>query len=130
MPKTDQSNRTTPSMYSNNAFINRVLPRSVAPPHTAAWLKRHLCKVEGFSAPGSCALYLSLSEKVPVIDGASRLSFRGDVGPGSSSLDPLALVVGPQESGKLSPASIKTGPLDQWIEDQYQRRFGACSPRR
>ncbi|EDR08950.1 uncharacterized protein LACBIDRAFT_326590 [Laccaria bicolor S238N-H82] len=110
-------------IYSNNAFISRVMPRSVAPPHTAASLKKHLCKVEGFSAaPESCALYLSLSEKVPV-DGAARLSFRGDLGPGSSSLDPLALVVGSQESGKRSPASNKTGALDQWVGDQVQTRF-------
>ena len=104
------------------------MPRSVAPPHTAASLKKHLCKVEGFSAPESCALYLSLSENVPV-DGAARLSFRGNLGPGSSSLDPLALVVGPQESGKRSPASIKTGALGQWTGEQIQTRFGACPPR-
>jgi hypothetical protein len=61
------------------------------------------------------------------VDGAVRLSFRGDLGPGSSLLDPLALVVGPQESGKRSSASIETGALDQWIGEQVQTRLGACS---
>ncbi|EDR04421.1 uncharacterized protein LACBIDRAFT_295048 [Laccaria bicolor S238N-H82] len=68
-------------IYSNNPFISRIIPRSVPPPRTAASLKRHLCKIEGFSAPESCTLYLSLSENVPV-DGGTRLSLQGELGPG------------------------------------------------
>ncbi|KIJ97706.1 hypothetical protein K443DRAFT_9716 [Laccaria amethystina LaAM-08-1] len=83
-------------IYSNNPFISRIIPRSVPPPRTAASLKRHLCKIEGFSAPESCALYLSLSENVQV-DSGTRLSLQGDLGPGLSSSDPVALVVGIQE---------------------------------
>jgi hypothetical protein len=112
-------------IYSNNPFISRIIPRSLPPPRTAASLKRHLCKIEGFSAPESCTLYLSLSENVPV-DGGTRLSLQGDFGPGLSSSDPVALVVGLQESGKRSPASVETMALDQ-AGEQVQTRYGACS---
>ena len=109
---------------SNNPFISRIMPRSVPPPRTAASLKRHLCKIEGFSAPESCTLYLSLSENVPV-DGSTRLSLQEGFGPGLSSSDPVALVVSAQESGKRSPASVETRALGQ-VGEQVQTDFGAC----
>ena len=117
--------RSKNPIYSNNPFISRIIPRSVPPPRTAASLKRHICKIEGFSAPQSCTLYLSLSEKVPV-DGVTRLSLQGDFGPGLSSSDPVALVVGPQETGNRSLASVETRALDQ-VEEQVQTRYGAYS---
>ena len=60
------------------------------------------------------------------VDGATRLSLQGDFGPGLSSSDPLALVVGPQETGNRSPASVETRALDQ-VEEQVQTRYGAYS---
>ncbi|EDR09192.1 uncharacterized protein LACBIDRAFT_296570 [Laccaria bicolor S238N-H82] len=108
-------------IYSNNPFISRIIPRSVPPPRTAASLKRHLCKIEGFSAPESCTLYLSLSENVPV-DGGTRLSLQADLGPGLSTSDPVALVVSPQESGNRSPASVETRALGE-IGEQVQTHY-------
>ncbi|EDR00157.1 uncharacterized protein LACBIDRAFT_334388 [Laccaria bicolor S238N-H82] len=108
-------------IYSNDSFISRIIPRSVPPPRTAASLKRHLCKIEGLSAPESCTLYLSLLENVPV-DGATHLSLQGDFGPGLSSSDPVALVVGPQETGKRSLASVETRALGQ-VGEQVQTRY-------
>lgn len=35
-------------IYSNDRFIGRILSKSIAPPLTAASLKKHLCRVEGF----------------------------------------------------------------------------------
>ncbi|KIJ96691.1 hypothetical protein K443DRAFT_10436 [Laccaria amethystina LaAM-08-1] len=112
-------------IYSNNPFISRILPRSVPPPRTAASLKRHLCKIEGFSAPESFTLYLSLSENLPV-DGGTRPSLQGDLGPGLSSSDPVALVVSPQESEKRSPALVETRQLGE-VGEQVQTHYGACS---
>ncbi|EDR04422.1 uncharacterized protein LACBIDRAFT_330547 [Laccaria bicolor S238N-H82] len=109
------------AIYSDNPFIGRIIPRSVPPPRTAASLKRHLCKIEGFSAPENCTLFLSLSENVPV-DGGSRLSFQADFGPGLSSSDPVALVVSPQESGKWSPASVWTRASNE-VGEQVQTRY-------
>ena len=112
-------------IYSNDPFISRIIPRSVPPPRTAASLKRHLCKIEGFSAPESCTLYLSLSDNVPA-DGGTRLSLQGDFGPGLSPSDPVALVVSPQESGQRFPASDETRALGE-VGEQVQAHYGACS---
>jgi hypothetical protein len=60
------------------------------------------------------------------VDSGTRLSLQGDLGPGLSSSDPVALVVGLQESGMRSPASVETKTLDQ-VGEQVQTRYGACS---
>ena len=117
--------RSKNPIYSNNPFMSRIIPRLVPPPRTAASLRRHICKIEGFSVPESCNLYLSLSENVPV-DGATRLFLQGDFGPGLSSSDPVALDVGPKEKGMQSLVSVETRALDQ-VEEQVQTRYGAYS---
>jgi hypothetical protein len=60
------------------------------------------------------------------VDGGTRLSLHGDLGPGLSSSDPLALVVSPQESGKRSPSSVQTRALSE-VGEQVQTPHGACS---
>ena len=79
-------------IFSNDRSISRISSKSVRPPHTAASLKRYVCKIEGVEGPEKAALYLSLSEKKPVADSA-RLALRGNSGPGSSEGDPVVFVV-------------------------------------
>ena len=59
------------------------------------------------------------------MDGGTRLSLQGDIGPGLSPSDPVALVVSPQESGKRSPASVQTRALGE-VWEQVQTRYGVC----
>ena len=79
-------------IFSNDRAISRISSKSVRPPHTAASLKRYVCKIEGVEGPEKTALYLSLSETKPVDDSA-RLALRGNSGPGSSEADPVIFVV-------------------------------------
>ena len=62
------------------------------------------------------------------MDDGTRLSLQGDFGPGLLSSDPMALVVGPQQSGKRSPVrpSVETRALGQ-VEEEVQTRYGAYS---
>ena len=95
---------TNRPIYSNDRFISRVLSRSVATPHTAGSLKLRLRKIEGFEELQDCDLYLSISEKSYVED-STRLSLRGQVGPGLSKDDPVALVVSdPEKRSGVSSA--------------------------
>ena len=73
-----------------------------------------------------CTLYLSLWENAPV-DGGTRLSLQGDFGPDLLLSDAVALVVGPQQSGKWSAArlSVETRALGQ-LGEQLQTHYGAC----
>lgn len=90
-----------------------------------AMVWRYLYKIECFSEPKSYTLYLSLSENV-LMEGGTHLSLQGDFGPGLSSSDLVALVVSPQESGKWSPASVKTRALGEDGE-QVETCYGVCS---
>jgi hypothetical protein len=80
-------------IFSNDRFISRISSKSVRPPHTAASLKRYVCKIEGVEGPEKADLYLSLSENKP-LDESARLALRGNSGgPGSSEADPVVFVV-------------------------------------
>ncbi|KIK06076.1 hypothetical protein K443DRAFT_308465 [Laccaria amethystina LaAM-08-1] len=108
-------------IYSNDRFICRILSRSVAPPHTVASLKRHICRIEGFESSGSdisYKLYSSLSERVPLED-STRLSLRGNPGPGSSETDPMALMVAVSAVEKRSMAASTLDPktLPEWSDE-------------
>ncbi|EDR00448.1 uncharacterized protein LACBIDRAFT_334101 [Laccaria bicolor S238N-H82] len=66
-------------IFSSDLFISRSiseLSKSVRPPHTAASLKGHTCKIEGVE---NSALYLPLSGKKPS-DDSNRLALRGNSG--------------------------------------------------
>ena len=93
------------------------------PPHTAASLKRYVCKIEGLEGPENSALYLSLSEKKPVADSA-RLALRGNSGPGSSEVDPVVFVFdkGAAEKRSKSTSNAGSNVLPAW---KIERRFGA-----
>ena len=90
-------------IYSNDPFISRILPISITPPRTAGVsLKKHLCKIEGVPGLGSNAfLFEALSSHAAIPD-STRLKFRGHLGWGVSSREPMALVVGVAEIEKRS----------------------------
>ena len=110
-------------IYSNDPFISRILPKSITPPHTALSLKKHLCKIEGVAGFGSNAsLFEALSSNAAVSD-STRLNLRGHLGPGTSSREPMALVVGVAEVEKRS-----SGPDPQVEElsenpDPQEKRY-------
>ena len=93
------------------------------PPHTAASLKRYVCKIEGLEGPENSALYLSLSEKRPVADSA-RLALRGNSGPGSSELDPVVFVVD-KDAVKKRPNSASNAGTNELPAWTIERRYGA-----
>ena len=110
-------------IYSNDRFISRIVSRSVAPPHTAASLKKHICRIEGFELFTKCTLYSSLSDQAPVEDSA-RLALRGTSGPGVSEVDPVVLVVDGSDAEKRSKvSSVEVKDLAEWSST---RLYGAC----
>ena len=66
-------------IFSNDRFMSRTSSKSVKPPHTAASLKRCVCRIEGVEGLEKSTLYLSLSETKPMDDSA-RLALRGTLG--------------------------------------------------
>ncbi|KIJ94837.1 hypothetical protein K443DRAFT_11821 [Laccaria amethystina LaAM-08-1] len=60
--------------------------KSVTPPHTAASLKKYVCRIEGFEAAEKCTLFPSLVDKIPTGDD-TRLSLRAKSGPGLSEFE-------------------------------------------
>ena len=82
-------------VYSSDPFIGRTLARLVAPPHTTAALKKHLCYIEGLSS-NTAKLFVSVSCLTPKDDSA-RLSLVASSAPGLSPEEPVALVVGGHE---------------------------------
>jgi hypothetical protein len=109
-------------IFSNDRFISRILSKSVKPPHTAASLKRYICKIEGVKGPEKGALYLSLSEEKP-LDDSARLALRGNSGPGSSEVDPVVFVVdkGAAEKRRRSASNAGSNELLAW---EFEQRYG------
>lgn len=85
--------------FRNFASAGRTIPylrctmtRAVAPPHTVASLKHHLCRIEDISDVESTSLFISISSQAP-IDDAECISLLHDTGPGLTEQEPMALVV-------------------------------------
>ncbi|KIJ90721.1 hypothetical protein K443DRAFT_686586 [Laccaria amethystina LaAM-08-1] len=78
--------------YSNDRFVGHILSKAVTPPHTAASLKSHLCKIEGFSGSENAYLYSSLLSQT-ILDDPSRLALMNRYGPGSSEKEPMVLLI-------------------------------------
>jgi len=106
-------------IFSNDRFISRISSKSVRPPHTAASLKKCVCKTEGMEGPEKAALYLSLSERKP-LDDSARLALRGNSGPGSSEVDPVIFVVdkGTAEKRLKSASNPGSNELPEWKAGQ------------
>ena len=110
-------------IFSNDRSTSRISSKSVRPPHTAASLKRYVCKIEGVEGPEKTALYLSLSENKPV-DDPTRLALRGNSGPGSSELDPVVFVVD-KGAAEMRPMSANNAGLNELPVWKIERRYGA-----
>ena len=110
-------------IYSNDRFISRIVSRSVAPPHTAASLKKHICRIEGFDLFTKCTLYSSFSDQAPVED-STRLALRGTSGPGVSEVDPVVLVVDVSDAEKRSKvSSVEVKDLAEWSSTRLYGAF-------
>jgi len=107
-------------IFSDDHFISRISSKSVRPPHTAASLKKCICKIEGVEGPEKGALYLSLSERKP-LDDSARLALRGNSGPGSSDVDPIIFVVdkGAAEKRTKSASNAGSNELPAWRAEQH-----------
>ena len=100
--------------YSNDRSIGRILSKAVTPPHTAASLKSHLCKIEGFPGSENAHLYSSLLSQT-ILDNSSRLALMNRYGPGSSEKEPIVLLIKNAEKrsigGPQTPAGLPENPL-------------------
>jgi len=113
-------------IYSNDRFISRIASTSVRPPQTAASLMNYLCKIEGIEFRKG-ALYQSLSDNT-ALDDSTRVLSRETPGPGSSDVDPVALIVDTRVVGMRSQASnaIESQEL---FERDYEQHYGAALSR-
>ena len=110
-------------IFSNDRFISRISSKSVRPPHTAASLKRCVCKIEEVQGPEKSTLYLSLSEKKP-LDDSARLGLRGNDGPGSSEVDPVVFVID-KGAAEKRPKSASKWDSDELLLWEAEKRYGA-----
>jgi hypothetical protein len=113
--------RSQHPVYSSDPFIGRTLARLVAPPHTTASLKRHLCHIEGFSSSmvDTAKLFVPLS-CLTAKDDSARLSLLASSGPGLSPQEPMALVLGGQErAGGAHQLQLAERNLSDFGETRY-----------
>ena len=78
-------------VYTDDSYLGRIVPKLVAPPHTALTLKHCLLSVENISNATNAKLFITTSSQAPM-DDADSLSILTQPGPGSTSTEPVALV--------------------------------------
>lgn len=112
--------------YSNDRFVGRILSKAITPPHTAASLKIHLCKIEGFLGLENADLYSSLLSQT-ILDNSSRLALMNRHGPGSSEKEPMVLLIKNAEKrstgGPQTPGGLPENPLANNINYVYYRYY-------
>ena len=101
-------------MVESWVSFSRTLPKFVTPPRTALFVKNHLCKIEGLSAPTSSTIFESLSSETAAVE-SSRLAFGGCSGPGSSENDPIVLVVGVEDAEKRLASTAQSERLPEAV---------------
>jgi hypothetical protein len=111
-------------VYSNDASLGRINANWVAPPHTAASIKRHLSKEEQIADHTCTSLFNNISSPSALADGDIVLILTG-TGPGSSPGDPLALVVNPEANPLGTVRSTKKAKLKP---DATARRHTISAP--
>ena len=84
---------------------------------------KYLVKIEGLEHRKG-ALYRSLSDNT-ALDDSTRLLFRGTPGPGTSDVDPVALIVDTRAAEKRSQASTSVESR-KLLERDYEQRYGAA----
>ena len=114
-------------IFSNDCFISRISSKSVRPPHTAASLKKCICKIEGVEGPEKGTLYLSRSEE-KLLDDSAHLALRGKSGPGSSEVDPVVFIVdkGAAEKRLKSASNASSNELPAWTRKIHQHYGVPC----
>ena len=78
-------------VYTDDPYLGRIVPKLVAPPHTALTLKHCLLSVENINNATNAKLFITTSSQAPM-DDADSLSILAQPGPGSTPTEPLALV--------------------------------------
>jgi len=101
-------------IYSNDPFTSRILPKSLAPPQTVLSLKKHLCKIEGFSG-SSAILFDSLSSNA-ALEELTLLKLWGHLG--VSPREPIVLVV-PEMKRSYAYATNKLIENPEPLETRY-----------
>jgi hypothetical protein len=82
--------RSLHPLNHNDPSLSRIHVASVAPPHTAALVKRRLCKVEGVTGPTT--LFTTTPGLSPMNDG-DRISLLSEASPGATSQNPITFLV-------------------------------------
>ena len=123
IPRVASESESNHPVYSNDRFVSWITSSSVRPPQTAASLMRYLCKIEGLALQ-NCILFQSLSE-MATLDDSIHLSLQGTAGPGTSDLDPMALVVNTRAVEKKSQVTSTVQPR-QLFECNYEQYHGAA----
>lgn len=94
----------------------RINANLVAPPHTAASIKRHLCKAEDVADYAYTRLFGDTSSSEPLDDGALVPILTG-AGPGSTPSTPIALVVSSDIKTRSTASSPKTPNCECYIHN-------------
>ena len=84
---------------------------------------KYLVKIEGLEHRKG-ALYRSLSDST-ALDDSTHLLFRGTPGPGTSDVDPVALIVNTRAAEKRSQASSSI-ELRKSLEQDHEQHYGAA----
>lgn len=75
-----------------DVYTGRLNPRHLAPPRTIATLKRHIADLEAVDPYLVSEVFLSANDLIPIDDNSRIVGRRGET-IGSSSINPLAVVV-------------------------------------
>jgi hypothetical protein len=101
----DGAIRSLHPLNPNDPSLSRIHATSVAPPHTAASLKRRLCRVEGVT--GTTTLFTTTPDLSPMNDG-DRITFLTEASPGVNSQKPMAFVVQTPNTERNIPETSNT----------------------
>jgi len=77
--------------FAEDPFLGRVLARRIPPPHTAARIKRYLCRNEGITNYTHTSLFTDLACLNPLED-SELVDITNPIGVGNAPGGPLALV--------------------------------------
>jgi hypothetical protein len=78
-------------IYTDDSYLGRIVPKLVAPPHTPFTLKCCLLNIENINNATNAKLFISSASQAPMDDAVS-LSILAQPGPGSTPIEPMALV--------------------------------------
>jgi hypothetical protein len=92
-------------VYTDDSYLGRIVPKLVAPPHTALALKHCLLNVENIDNSTDAKLFVTTSSQAPM-DDAGSLSILAQPGLGSTPTEPLALVATFSDRGPLDAGTV------------------------